>query len=75
MDINIFKIIGALGIILISVGIINKKRKKQDVYYLLGGISLFVYSIYIRDFIFIILQLIFTFTAIYDLIKQIGKTK
>ncbi len=47
--IDVFKIIGALGLILISVGIINKKRKHQDVLYIFGGLSLLLYSIYIED--------------------------
>ncbi|MCD6109216.1 hypothetical protein J7J83_00415 [bacterium] len=67
--INIFKIIGALGIILISLGIITKKRKTQDVLYILGGLCLETYSIYVGDLIFIILQIIFTLAAIYDFSK------
>jgi lipid-A-disaccharide synthase-like uncharacterized protein len=67
--IDIFKIIGALGIILISIGIITKKRKTQDIFYILGGICLEIYSIYIGDLIFIILQIIFTLAAIYDFAK------
>ena len=67
--IGIFKIIGALGIILISIGIITKKRKTQDIFYILGGICLETYSIYIGDLIFIILQIIFTLAAIYDFAK------
>ena len=67
--IDIFRIIGALGIILISIGIINKKRKSQDIYYILGGLCLEIYSIYIGDLIFIILQIIFTLAAIYDFVK------
>ncbi len=66
---DIFKIIGALGIILISIGIINKKRKVQDLFYILGGICLEIYSVYIGDLIFIILQIIFTIAAVYDLVK------
>jgi hypothetical protein len=66
---DIFKIIGALGLILISIGIAIKKRKTQDIYYILGGICLEIYSIYINDLIFIILQIIFTLTAVYDYIK------
>ncbi len=69
MVIPLFKIIGALGIILISIGILQKKRKIQDIYYALGGVCLLTYSIYINDLIFIVLQIIFTLTAIYDLIK------
>lgn len=67
--IDIFKIIGALGIILISIGIITKKRKTQDIFYILGGLCLETYSIYIGDLIFIILQIIFTLVAIYDFAK------
>jgi len=67
--IDIFKIIGALGIILISIGIITKKRKTQDIFYILGGLCLETYSIYIGDLIFIILQIIFTLAAIYDFVK------
>ena len=50
----IFKIIGALGLILISIGILNKKRKIQDTLYIVGGLSLLTYSIYIQNIIFII---------------------
>lgn len=66
---NIFKIVGALGIILISVGILTKKRKNEDVYYILGGLCLEAYSIYIGDTIFIILQVIFILSAVYDFCK------
>lgn len=64
-----FKIIGALGLILISIGIINKNRIKQDILYIIGGICLEIYSIYVGDWIFIVLQLFFTISAIYDLAK------
>ena len=64
--IDIFKLIGGLGIILISIGIIIKRRKTQDVYYILGGICLEIYSIYINDLIFITLEAIFIIAAIYD---------
>ena len=66
---DLFKIIGALGVALISIGIIVKKRETQDIYYILGGVCLEIYSIYIGDLIFIILQIIFTVAAIYDFIK------
>ena len=64
-----FKTIGALGLILISIGIINKNRRNQDVLYIVGGICLEIYSVYIGDWIFIILQAIFTISAVYDLVK------
>lgn len=66
---DIFKIIGAVGLLLISLGIVTKKRKTQDLFYILGGLCLEAYSIYLGDVIFIILQIIFTLSAIYDFIK------
>ncbi len=66
---NIFKIIGAIGLLLISAGIIAKKRKVQDILYIFGGLFLEVYSIYVGDVIFIILQIVFTLAAIYDFVK------
>jgi hypothetical protein len=65
----LFKIIGAAGLLLISTGIITKKRNVQDVFYIFGGTCLEVYSVFLGDWIFIILQIIFTIAAIYDLVK------
>ncbi len=64
-----FKIIGAAGLVLISIGIISKQRKIQDSFYVAGGLCLEAYSIYLGDIIFIILQIIFTLAALYDLVK------
>ena len=64
-----FKIIGAVGLLLISVGIISKQRKTQDILYIVGGVCLEAYSIYLGDVIFIILQIIFILAAAYDLAK------
>jgi lipid-A-disaccharide synthase-like uncharacterized protein len=71
---NIFKIIGAIGLFLIAIGVITKNRKRQDVLYIIGGIFLEIYSIYLVDTIFIILQIVFTIASIYDLIR-ISKEK
>jgi len=73
--IDVFKIIGAVGLLLIAAGIILKNREKQDALYIAGGICLEVYSIYISDMIFIVLQLIFTIAAVYDFTKQKFKKK
>lgn len=66
---SIFKIIGVCGLLVISFGIINKERRIQDILYIVGGICLEIYSLYLGDLIFIILQIIFTIAAIYDLLK------
>ena len=65
----IFKIIGALGLVLIILGIIVKERQTRNIAYILGGICLEAYSIYINDLVFIILEAVFIVVAIYDLAK------
>ena len=73
---NIFPIVGALGLACIIIGtlLVSYKRsiRRRYVYPLLivGGILLEAYSIYIQDLIFIILQGVFILTSIYGLIKM-----
>lgn len=67
--INLFQIIGAIGLILMAAGVLIKKRKTQDIFYFIGGCFLLTYSISIDSIIFIILQIIFSLAAIYDFIK------
>jgi len=75
MVLNIFQIIAIIGLLSIILGILtisSKKRKvKKYTYPLLisGGVLLEIYSIYINDLIFIILQIVFIISAIYGLIK------
>jgi hypothetical protein len=67
--IELFKLVGAAGLLLISIGILTKERRRQDLFYIAGGLCLEAYSIYIGDIIFIILQLVFTFSAGVDYLK------
>lgn len=67
---DIFKFIGAVGLVLISAGVLVRKRKQEDFLYILGGICLEIYSIHIGDTIFIILQIIFTLVAVYDFFRK-----
>ena len=66
---DFFEVIGVLGLVLISIGVITKKRKVQDIFYIGGGICLETYSIYIGNVIFIVLQIIFILAAVFVLIK------
>lgn len=66
---GVFKFIGALGLFLVSAGIITKQRQRQDLLYIMGGVLLEIYSIYLHDIIFIVLQIIFTLAGIYDFVK------
>jgi|TARA_B100001079_G_C16273169_1_gene453093 hypothetical protein len=69
---NIFKLLGIFGLILIISGVLIKKRnrKTRDYIYILGGIFLTAYSYYIKDYIFITLQIIFVIVALYDLMRM-----
>ena len=67
--IDLFKIISILGLLFIISGVLVKKRETRDVLYIFGGIFLEIYSIYLNDLIFVILQMVFTIAAVYDLIK------
>lgn len=68
---DVFKIIGALGIILISIAILVKKRTTRNILYICGGVCLEIYSIYIKDAVFIILQIIFLGVAVFDLFHHL----
>ena len=78
---NIFTIIAVIGLISIIAGTFlvssRKNTRKKYVYPLLifGGICLEIYSIYICDIIFIILQGVFILSSIYGLIKINGLLK
>lgn len=64
---NIYQIAGIAGLLLITAGVLRKKRKEEDVLYIAGGLLLEIYSIYLHDDIFIVLQIVFILSALYDL--------
>jgi sulfite exporter TauE/SafE len=72
---DLFKLIGAAGLVLISVGLLLKNRKVQDTLYISGGVFLELYSLYLGDLIFIFLEIVFIASAFYDLVKQNAKTR
>lgn len=65
----IFKICGAIGLVIISISVLIKNEKRQDVLFILGGLFLLAYSSYLRDPIFIILQIVFIVVAAAELVK------
>ena len=77
MNLNIYNLISITGLILIIFGVLlgpskkNIRRKYAYLFLIIGGIFLEIYSIYIKDIIFIILQAFFTLSAIYGLVKTI----
>jgi len=72
-----YKILGILGLTLIIIGtfMISKKDKIKLIYFILfvGGLCLAIYSFYINDLIFIILQIIYILIVSYRLIELRNK--
>lgn len=75
MEIIIFKIFGIVGLILLCDSILVKKRKKRDILTIIGGLALLIYSIYLKDLIFIILQTVYISVTIFDYTRQFKKNK
>jgi len=67
---NLITLIGAFGLLLISTGILTKVRKKQNLLFIFGGLCLEVYSIFLWDYVFMILQLVFISAALYDFVYR-----
>lgn len=65
----LFKTLGIIGLLLITWGVWIKKEVKQDWIFALGGLCLLAYSGYLRDPIFIILQIVFIASSLYELHK------
>lgn len=68
--INIYKIIGIAGLVLICIAMIVKDRKTRDKLSFFGGVGLLIYSIYLKDVIFIILQCVYIVVVFVDYFKQ-----
>lgn len=65
----LFKTLGIGGLLLITRGIFVHKELARDEWSLLGGVLLLVYSIYLNDLVFIILQLVFISANGYQIYK------
>lgn len=75
MEIIIFKIFGIVGLILLCASILAKERKTRDILSVIGGLALLIYSIYLKDLIFIILQAVYILVTIFDYIRQFRESK
>ena len=70
---NEFKIIGIIGLVLISMAMVVRKRTLRDGLSLFGGVGLLIYSIYLSDMIFIVLQSVYIVVVLVDFIKEKNK--
>lgn len=68
-------IFGIVGLVVISVSIWIKKEKRQDIFFIFGGVCLLIYSIGIESWIFSILQVVFIASAMVELFKLKTKSR
>ncbi len=61
-----FKIIGALGLILVSTGLLVSSRRKRNILSFFGGVCLLVYSFFLNDIVFILLQSVYILFTVID---------
>ncbi len=64
--VNFFQLLGALGLLLITAGVLVEAERKRNLFFIAGGILLEIYSVSIQDIIFIALQLVFILAAAYE---------
>lgn len=62
-------IFGIIGLLVISFAIWLRNERRQDILFIIGGVSLLIYSISIRDIIFMILQAVFIASALVELLR------
>lgn len=67
---NIFKYIGIIGLVLICLAMIVRKRTLRDTLSIFGGAGLLIYSIYLKDVIFIVLQSVYIIVIVVDFIRE-----
>jgi hypothetical protein len=68
--ISTYKLFGIAGLILICIAMIVRKRKVRDNLSFFGGVGLLIYSIYLKDVIFIILQSVYIVVVSVDYFRQ-----
>jgi lipid-A-disaccharide synthase-like uncharacterized protein len=69
------KIMGAIGLLFITGGIFIKNEIKQDWIFIAGGFGLLIYSLWLKDPIFIPLQIIYIIASLYEIIILTKKKK
>jgi hypothetical protein len=71
----IFRILGIIGLLIVTAGIFVRDREKEDFVFIIGGAFLFSYSLSIKDPIFSLLQIAFIGSAIFNIIRLERKKK
>lgn len=63
----LMKLIGAAGLLIVSAGILKHTNREQNKKFILGGVCLLAYSIYLKDPVFIPLQIVFISASVYKI--------
>lgn len=58
---------GIIGLLLITYGVFIKDEMRQDMLFVVGGFGLLLYSISLKDPIFIPLQVVFILAGVYEM--------
>lgn len=67
---NLYLLLGILGLLLVSAGLLVKSRRLRDKLSFLGGLCLLFYSIDKGDTVFILLQTFYVGVTIFDYFKN-----
>jgi hypothetical protein len=67
---ELFKIIGIAGLVLICTAMVVRRRTLRDILSFFGGIGLLIYSIHLNDLIFTILQAVYVVVVAIDFMKE-----
>ncbi|MDP3731267.1 MAG: FaeA/PapI family transcriptional regulator [bacterium] len=68
-------IFGIIGLIIISAAVWIRNERRQNIFFIAGGLFLLVYSLSIQSAIFSILQIVFVVSALIELAKLSGPRK
>ncbi|MBT4209491.1 MAG: hypothetical protein HOE19_01070 [Candidatus Komeilibacteria bacterium] len=68
---DIYTFVGILGLVIISIGVFWQKKYIEDLLYMIGGASLFLYSYHINEWIFIPFSALFVMSALAHLVRTI----
>ena len=60
---------GISGLVLVSLAVWIKNEIKQDLLFITGGLLLLIYSLYLNNWIFSVLQFVFILSSCLELIK------
>lgn len=62
----LFKILGVIGLLFVTKGVFIRGHRHQSAVFALGGIFLLAYSLYLRDAVFSVLQVVFIVSSWYE---------